>query len=119
MSSLSVVERARVSRKVFYEHFGDKQACFIAACTEGAEIMFARILDATRTAAGEKPEATLGAGLRAYLEFIRDEQAHTRASRRCIAAGTGAHASIMRDGRASTRSFTTRWSERHMRSSSR
>jgi len=83
-----VVERARVSRKVFYEHFGDKQACFIAACTEGAEIMFARILDATRAAAGEKPDAALGAGLRAYLEFIRDEPEFARCfTIDCLAAG--------------------------------
>ena len=64
MTIADVVERARVSRKVFYEHFRDKQACFIAACNEGAEIMFARILHAVpalrvRPASASRPLRSL------------------------------------------------------------
>ncbi|SKG69787.1 transcriptional regulator [Mycobacteroides abscessus subsp. bolletii] len=42
-----VIERAGVSRKTFYEHFGNKEDCFIAAFDHGTELLSAAILSAT------------------------------------------------------------------------
>src|SRR5881396_2849860 len=44
-----VVSRAGVSRKTFYEHFRDKEECFLAAYDEGVEILMKQI-----RAAGER-----------------------------------------------------------------
>lgn len=87
-----IVKRARVSRNAFYEHFRDKEACFIAACSEGAEVMFARVRDATRAVESEgPPEAALRAGLRAYLAFVREEPEFARCfTIDCLAAGRDA-----------------------------
>jgi AcrR family transcriptional regulator len=41
-----VIERARVSRKTFYEHFRDKEDCFLAAYDTGVEILMATMRDA-------------------------------------------------------------------------
>src|SRR5215218_6805837 len=41
-----VIERAGVSRKTFYEHFRDKEACFLAAFDTGVEILLTIIGDA-------------------------------------------------------------------------
>ena len=41
-----VVERAAVSRKTFYEHFGDKEACFLAAYDVGVEYVLGRLGEA-------------------------------------------------------------------------
>jgi len=37
-----IVRRARVSRGAFYEHFANKEKCFLAATDEGFELMLAR-----------------------------------------------------------------------------
>jgi AcrR family transcriptional regulator len=88
-----VVERARVSRNAFYEHFADKEACFLAACAEGEEIMFAKIRDAARAAGSEPAEAPLAAGLRAYLRFLSVEPEFARCFLiECLAAGPRAMA---------------------------
>src|SRR4051794_32391335 len=36
-----VIERAGVSRKTFYEHFRDKETCFLAAYDTGVEVLLA------------------------------------------------------------------------------
>jgi len=40
-SVADVIERAGVSRRTFYEHFRDKEACFLAAYDTGVEILMA------------------------------------------------------------------------------
>src|SRR3712207_3655299 len=72
-----VVAGAGVSRKTFYEHFRDKEECFLAAFDAGVDALLAAIVAA-------KPERpgwleTLRARVRAYLEGLaaRPEFAHT------------------------------------------
>ena len=71
-----VVRHASVSRRTFYEHFEDKEACFLAAY-EGAAAL---ILDIVARAAGrEGPwEERLMGGLSAYLDAMVEEPALTR-----------------------------------------
>ena len=45
-SVADVLERAGVSRRTFYEHFRDKEACFLAAYDAGVEILMATMRDA-------------------------------------------------------------------------
>src|SRR3954466_2752310 len=48
-----VIARAGVSRKTFYEHFDNKEECFLAAYDAGVELM----LDAIDEASGAAPTA--------------------------------------------------------------
>jgi AcrR family transcriptional regulator len=74
-----VVARARVSRKAFYDHFPDKETCFLAATDRGRELMFHQIAEAARAIAAEATaEDRLRAGLRAYLEFMASEPEFAR-----------------------------------------
>lgn len=81
-SSVTITElvgRARVSPNVFYQHFADKEACFLAAAGEGCELMFARIEDATADLPRDAPAADrLRLSLRAYLAFLSDEPEFAR-----------------------------------------
>ncbi len=63
-SVADVIGRAGVSRKTFYEHFRDKEACFLAAYDTGVEVLM----------------ATMRAGdpIRAYLETLSAEPAFAR-----------------------------------------
>ena len=72
-----IVGRAGVSRKTFYEHFRDKEECFLAAYDEGVAILMDQI-----RAAGE--DATnfydlMRARVRAYLTLLVEEPAFARA----------------------------------------
>ena len=71
-----VVERAGVSRKTFYEHFSDKEECFLAAYDAGVEVVLAAIRDAR--GADETWPGRLRARVRAYLETLAAEPAFTR-----------------------------------------
>ena len=71
-----VVSGAGVSRKTFYEHFADKEECFLAAWDTGVQVVF----DAIRAAnerAGD-PIGRMRSGLRAYLETLAAEPAFAR-----------------------------------------
>jgi AcrR family transcriptional regulator len=72
-----VVSRAGVSRKTFYEHFRDKEECFLAAYDEGVAILMQQIRKA-----GEREESFLErmrARVRAYLSLLVEEPAFARA----------------------------------------
>jgi AcrR family transcriptional regulator len=59
-----VIEHAGVSRRTFYEHFADKEACFLAAYDTGVEILMATMRE--------------GDPIRAYLETLSAEPAFAR-----------------------------------------
>ena len=63
-----VVGRAGVSRKTFYEHFADKEECFLAAWETGVQMIFDAIYESQRDARGQIERMRLG--LRAYLETL-------------------------------------------------
>ena len=71
-----VVSGAGVSRKTFYEHFADKEDCFLAAWDTGVEVLF----DAIRESRGHgsDPIERMRLGLRAYLETLASEPAFAR-----------------------------------------
>ena len=89
-----IVRRAKVSRGAFYEHFANKEECFLAATAEGRELMLARVVSEARamsearagseTRAGSEASADaaeedlLRGAIRGYLAFLRDEPAFAR-----------------------------------------
>jgi AcrR family transcriptional regulator len=75
-----IVRGARVSKAAFYAHFTDKEDCFLAATREGRGLMIERVTAAAKAVPAPAPaEAVLRAGLRAFLEFLVQESAFTRA----------------------------------------
>jgi AcrR family transcriptional regulator len=75
-----VVARAGVSRKTFYEHFGDREECFLAAYDAAVDVLFGAV--AEHVAAGEPAgadwRARVRAGVLAYLEALASEPAFAR-----------------------------------------
>src|SRR2546429_2446055 len=69
-----IVRSARVSKKAFYDHFTNKEECFLAATGEGRELMIARVTSASRSLpAGADDEDLLRAAVREFLAFLADE----------------------------------------------
>jgi AcrR family transcriptional regulator len=89
-----IVRRAKVSRGAFYEHFANKEECFLAATAEGRELMLARVVSearalseagaasetraASEASADAVEEGLLRGAIRGYLAFLRDEPAFAR-----------------------------------------
>ena len=89
-----IVRRAKVSRGAFYEHFANKEECFLAATAEGRELMLARVVSEARAlsegragsetraasaaSADAAEEGLLRGAIRGYLAFLRDEPAFAR-----------------------------------------
>jgi AcrR family transcriptional regulator len=71
-----VVGRAGVSKKTFYEHFADKQDCFLAAYEAASEELLERVREA-HAAEDDWLERTR-AGVRAYLRWLSAEPALAR-----------------------------------------
>jgi AcrR family transcriptional regulator len=71
-----VVRHARVSRRTFYEHFADKEACFLAAYDAVSDAVLADIAGAAEEASGW--EARILAGVDAYLHALAAEPAVAR-----------------------------------------
>ena len=75
-----VVAFAGVSRKTFYEHFSDKEDCFLALYDTGIAYVLARIEEALRAATLDGgPRARVAVGLRAFLDVLAEEPAFSRA----------------------------------------
>src|SRR6476620_2376203 len=61
-----VISRAGVSRKTFYEHFANKEACFLEAYDTGVQVLLTTIDEAVEAAPDGLRAVT--DGLQAYLE---------------------------------------------------
>jgi AcrR family transcriptional regulator len=72
-----IVRRAGVSKMTFYEHFRDKEACFIAAYEAASAELLARVRAAQSAPAGWL--ARTRAGIRAYLRWLAGDPALARA----------------------------------------
>ena len=85
-----VVARAGVSRRTFYELFGDREACLLAAFNLGVERARARI----EPAYGAEPRWRDGirVGLAAFLTFLEDEPA---LGRLCVVHSLGGGADVL------------------------
>jgi AcrR family transcriptional regulator len=71
-----VVARAGVSRKTFYEHFSDKEACFLAAYDLGASVLLEEITEAF--AGTGTWEQRMEAGARAFLDTLAEYPSFAR-----------------------------------------
>jgi AcrR family transcriptional regulator len=89
-----VISRAGVSRETFYEHFADKEDCFIAALDEGARALH-EILAAVVTSGDGDPVERLDRMLKAYLNTLAAERAFAKAFL-IDAYGAGARATTRR-----------------------
>jgi AcrR family transcriptional regulator len=67
-----VVAHARVSKRTFYEHFADKEACFLALYSETSDALLAVIADAVADAEGGWDDR-LETAARAYFERVAAE----------------------------------------------
>jgi AcrR family transcriptional regulator len=72
-----VIERAGVSRRSFYEHFANKEECFLAAYDAGVDALLAAIEEA-EDAAGSELLARARAGTETYLQVLADNPAFAR-----------------------------------------
>ncbi len=72
-----IIARAGVSRTTFYEHFDDKEACFLASYDTGAEAIYRAMVDATDGVDGWRD--VLDAVFSTWLAFLQADLAFTRA----------------------------------------
>lgn len=68
-----VVRRANVSKRTFYEHFPDKETCFLAMYDIGIEFVVARTAEALAPLPADDWSARLRVGLGAHLEVLAAE----------------------------------------------
>jgi AcrR family transcriptional regulator len=74
-----VVSRAGVSRKTFYEHFTDRDDCFMAAYEDGLAELQATMAEAVLAASAvADPVVWLRASIRSYLGFLAERPALAR-----------------------------------------
>jgi AcrR family transcriptional regulator len=104
-----VVALAGVSRKTFYEHFSDKEDCFLALYDTGIAYVLGRLAEAVgdETSDGD-PRARVTAGLEAFLAVLAEEPAFSRAIIVEVHAA-GAQASARR--RATLEAFAQRYEQ--------
>jgi AcrR family transcriptional regulator len=70
------VRHSRVSKRTFYEHFADREACFLACYTHGAELVLRAVAEAAGRG-GPWPRR-VRAATRAYLAALQAHPALTR-----------------------------------------
>jgi AcrR family transcriptional regulator len=73
-----VVAGAGVSRKTFYEHFRDKEECFLAAFDTGVDMLLAAINEARPAHGDDTWLGLMRARVRAYLETLASRPAFAR-----------------------------------------
>jgi AcrR family transcriptional regulator len=73
-----VVAGAGVSRKTFYEHFRDKEECFLAAFDSGVDLLLDAILGAQPAGDDATWLALMRARVRVYLETLASQPAFAR-----------------------------------------
>ena len=73
-----VVAGAGVSRKTFYEHFRDKEECFLAAFDTGVDILLAAIVGASPDGGDDTWVGLMRARVRAYLDTLASKPAFAR-----------------------------------------
>ena len=72
-----VVSHAGVSRKTFYEHFRDKEHCFLAMYDTGISFVLGRLAEVLEAA--PDPRSRLTEGLREFVTVLADEPAFCQA----------------------------------------
>jgi AcrR family transcriptional regulator len=97
-----VVKRAGIARNTFYENFGSKEDCFLAA----QQFAMSAALDRVVAAAGEIDEwpRRVAAGLAAFLGFVAEEPALART---CMVEALAAAPASVRYYEESLQSFVS------------
>lgn len=72
-----IIARARLSRRTFYEHFADKEECFLAAYDTVVEQMLAGVGHSYEHG-GERWTDKVHAGLQAFVNYLVAEPAFAR-----------------------------------------
>jgi AcrR family transcriptional regulator len=72
-----VIERAGVSRETFYEHFADKEECFLAAYELASDTLRSAVAEALPAEPAD-PLERYDRAMAAYLETMSRERAYTR-----------------------------------------
>jgi AcrR family transcriptional regulator len=91
-----IAKRARVSKRTFYEHFADKEACFIACYATASEFLIQTIMN---TASRDMPwEKRIRAATHAYLFALESRPELTRALMMDIYAAGPAALKVRRAG---------------------
>ncbi|MBB4663337.1 TetR/AcrR family transcriptional regulator [Conexibacter arvalis] len=72
-----IIARARLSRRTFYEHFTDKEECFLAAYDTVVEQMLAGVGKAYE-GGGSEWTRRVYEGLEAFIQYLVDEPAFAR-----------------------------------------
>lgn len=73
-----VISRAGVSRETFYEHFADRQACYLEAFDANVEQLLG-VMSGVALDASEGPLVRLDRALAAYFAALQARPAHARA----------------------------------------
>jgi AcrR family transcriptional regulator len=73
-----VVMHARVSKRTFYEHFADKEACLMALYEQGCHYLLAVVSSAATRGDGAGWKAMVNDGVTAYLNALESMPAVTR-----------------------------------------
>ncbi|GAA2786325.1 TetR/AcrR family transcriptional regulator [Saccharopolyspora taberi] len=68
-----IVERASTSREAFYRQFATKQACFLAAFREGAEVPLSQVTGPLREVPYTDWRTGLRVTIRAYLKLLASQ----------------------------------------------
>jgi AcrR family transcriptional regulator len=71
-----IVRHSRVSKRTFYEHFADREACLLACYAEGSELALRAVAEAAR--GGDSWPRQVRAATRAYLAALQARPALTR-----------------------------------------
>ena len=100
-----VISRAGVSRKTFYEHFNEKEECFLA----GFDRELAQLTEQVAAAYFDEEVAKgawadqVRAGVKAFLGYLTD---HPAAARVCMVDAMGAGSQAIAKREAALRNFT-------------
>jgi AcrR family transcriptional regulator len=74
-----VVVRAQLPRTTFFQHFADKEECFLATYETCGELLSAQTATAVLGSAGEPYSDRIAHGVRAYLDTLAGEPGLARA----------------------------------------
>jgi AcrR family transcriptional regulator len=79
-----IVERARVSRRTFYEHFADKEDCILAAGRLGQRFVAGRIAAELAAVPGRDWRTRLRVSLQTYFDTLAAEPRLVRAAEAAV-----------------------------------
>ena len=77
VSVMDIVRHAKVSKRTFYEHFADKEACFLEAYAAVSDELLRRV--AVAATHGQTAEDKLSGTIAAYFTALQEQRSFLRA----------------------------------------